>query len=94
MLPMPRLLPFTVRMALEADNGAVPRTVFPSANDTFPVGETPPFAGLTAAVSIVDAVGAIVAGFALIEMVVAIAGSAATVTIVDPDELLKFPLAT
>jgi hypothetical protein len=95
LLPVARLVPFTVRVAVEvapdAVSDAVPRMVFPTANVMFPVGAALPLAGFTVATSWVVAVEAILAGVAVTDVVVLTTG-AVTVTATDADELAKFPV--
>ena len=90
-MPAARLLPLTVRLAPEADNGILPRLVAPSENVTLPVGAVS-LAALMVAVSCVEAVDAMVAGLAATDVVVVAAG-ALTVTVVELPELEKFPVA-
>jgi hypothetical protein len=89
LLPAARLLALTVRVAPDAVNGAVPSVVFPSPNVTLPAGTAVPLAGFTMAVSCVVAVDAMLAGFAVTDIVVET--GAVTVTVVDAVALAKFP---
>ena len=92
MAPMARLLAFTVKAAPDADNVELPRAVLPSEKVTLPVGVAVPLA-LTVAVSTVEAVDAMEAGFAASEVVVATGGTV-TITEIVPLEFEKLPLAT
>ena len=91
-----RLDPYTVSVALAVpplpDSVALPRVVLPSLKAMVPAGATVPLAALTVAVSAVDPADAMVEGLAATDVVVATAG-AVTVTVVEPLELAKFPLA-
>ena len=89
---MARLLPFTVRIAPDAVNGALPRAVFPSEKAMLPVGKEIPLAARTVAMSCVAAVDAITGGRATADVVVA-TDAAETVTVAEPPELEKFPVA-
>jgi hypothetical protein len=95
--PTERLLPLTVRTAVEllpdAARFAVPRTVFPRANLTLPVGTAAQLAAFTVAVNCVVAVEAIVVGLAA--TVVAVATGAGGVTLTDAEavEFAKLPVA-
>jgi hypothetical protein len=93
LLPIARLLPLTARVAPDAVNGKVPSVVFPSANVTLSVGTAVPLAGFTVAVSCVVAVDAMLAGFAVTDVVVETAG-VVTVTDTVALELEKLPAAT
>ncbi len=87
---MARLLPFTVRTAPELLSGTTPSDVLPSANDTLPAGT--PLVAFTVALICVVPPGAMIAGLAAAEMLVATTG-AVTVTDTDPLEFVKLPVA-
>jgi hypothetical protein len=92
-LPLPpRLLPFTVRVALEPEIGALPRIVLPSEKATTPVGKALPLAALTVAVSCVDPVNEMIEGLAPSDVIVT-TGGAVTVTVVELLEPKKLPVA-
>ena len=86
---MARLLPFTVREAVDPERAADPRVVLPSVNVTVPVGAALPLAGFTVAVSTVFAEEGMLAGLAVTVVVVAMS----SVTVADPEELAKPPAA-
>jgi len=94
LLPVARLLALTV-MVTEPDEetGAVPRVEFPAVKANVPVGVAVPLAALTVAVSCVEAVEAITAGFAEAVVTVATAG-AVTVTVTVPLDTAKLPAGT
>jgi hypothetical protein len=62
LLPIARLLAFTVSVAPADDSGALPRVTPPNENVTLPVGKESLLAGVTVARSCVDAVDAMVEG--------------------------------
>ena len=85
MIPPERLVPFTVRLAVavppDPASVAVPSETIPAANVTVPVGDVVPLAALTVSVKTVDALCAMLAGFAASVAVVANKG-AVTVTVI------------
>jgi hypothetical protein len=87
-----RLTPRTVSAAVDPVTDAVrftvPRRVFPNVNVTRPAGTLLPLACFTVAVSTVNPLCAIAAGFAVAVIVVPIAG-AVTATVAVAVELLK-----
>ena len=98
LLPPTRLDPFTVSVAAadppDPASVAVPRAgeLAPelAANVTVPVGDVVPLAALTVTVSTVEALWAMLVGFAASEAVLAMSG-AVTVTVTAAEtELLKF----
>ena len=97
LLPTARLLPFTVRAAVafppDAASVTEPRIVFPMTNLTLPGGAADPLAGLTVAVKSVVPVEAIEVGLAASAVVVATIGGGVTVTVAEPVELAKLPVA-
>jgi hypothetical protein len=92
LLPMARLLPLTVSVAVEPETVADPRVVLPTMKVTLPVSAVLPLAGFTVAVKTVLAEDAMLAGFAATVVVVA-TGGVVTATVTDPLELEKLPLA-
>ena len=90
MVPMARLLPLRVRLALDAESGALPRMVLPSEKVTLPVGAEVPLV-FTVAVSSVEAVDAMEEGLAVTKRVVVTRG-AITVMAVELPEPRKFPV--
>lgn len=91
-LPTPRLLPFTVRLAVEPDIVADPRVALPSLKVTVPDGAAAPLDAFNVAVRTVLAEAAIVAGLATTVSVVATSGTV-TVTVTEPVEFEKLPVA-
>jgi hypothetical protein len=92
LLPIVRLLPFTVSPAVPFDKGTEPRSVFPIVKLTLPVGGVVPVAGLTEAVRTVVAVEAMLVG-ATVKLVVVATPGAVTLTVTKPVELTKLPVA-
>jgi hypothetical protein len=89
LLPIARLLPWTVRVAVDPEIVAVPRVVLPTVKVTVPAGAVAPLAGLTVAVNTVLAEERMVAGFAASVVVVPVVAT----TAVEPLELEKLPEA-
>lgn len=92
LLPVVKVLPFTAKVAPDAESGTLPRVVLPVEKITVPVGKALPLAALTVAVTTVAAEVAIVDGLAATEVLVA-TGGAVTVTVVEALEFEKFPVA-
>jgi hypothetical protein len=90
LLPMAKLLPLTVTLAVEPETVADPRAVLPTAKVTLPVGTVEPPAGFTVAVNTVLAEDRMLPGFAATVVVVA-TGGVVTATVTDPLELEKPP---
>lgn len=89
LLPTERPLPFTVRLAVDPEIGVVPSVLSPSRNATVPVSAAVPLTGSTVAVNSVLAAEEMLAGLAVIVVVVA----TVTATVADPVEFAKFPVA-
>jgi hypothetical protein len=77
--------------APEAASVAVPSAVLPTENVTVPAGATLPLAGVTVAVSCVVPAAAMVAGAAMMAVLLA-TGGPVTVTVMEAVELLKLPV--
>jgi hypothetical protein len=91
------LLPATLNTAaaipLVTVKVALPRDVLPRAKLTVPAGRAVPLAAFTIAVTVVVALGAMVAGLAAATVVVAVT-DAVTTTTTDPADAAKPLLAT
>src|ERR1035441_15170 len=99
LLPTARVVPFTTSVAPEVapeaeapkgDSVADPSEVLPAEKVTLPVGAVLPLKGFTVTARWGVAVDAILAGFAVTDVVVPTA-EPVTVTAVDADEAAKFP---
>ena len=89
LLPTDRLLALMVAVAVVPLNVTDPRLLPPDVNVTVPVGRVVPAAAFTVIVSIVVAVGAIDAAFAVTVVVVE---TGVTVTAPIPEEAAKLPV--
>jgi hypothetical protein len=91
--PEPRLLPFTVNVAVafdpEATSEAEPSVVGPIVKETLPVGAFAPDAGVIVTAICVMPLDAIVAGVAVAAILVVIAGGGFMVSTAAAEELPK-----
>jgi len=71
----------------------IPNEVLPTRKVTVPLGATLPLAGMTVAVNVVLPAAAMLAGAAVMAVLVA-AGTAVTVKVVEAVEALKLPVGT
>lgn len=87
-IPVARLLPFTVTDALPFTRLADPRLTLPALSTMLPPGTAVPVAAFTVTFRTVDAVTAIVSGFAVTVVMVAIP---VTVIVTVPNDAAKLP---